>query len=157
MKQRREHNMWQTCCRCFISAIVSKSIHQYHILYFGPTSIPKSLNHLHILYHNLSPYSMRHNSTLLPLHGNYSRPCHRAAMSLASPRVRRGNLYGLPLVGVYLVVHCYLVPLWSYHWAFDGWTIYSDGSSTFSVCVSSELLQDGREGRTPMAWHFPVW
>ena len=49
------------------------------------------------------------------------------------------------------------VPLWSYHWAFDGWRIYCDGSSTFSVCVSSELLKDGREGRTPMAWHFPVW
>ena len=49
------------------------------------------------------------------------------------------------------------VPLWSYHWAFDSWRIYCDGSSTFSVCVSSELLRDGREGRTPMAWHFPVW
>ena len=48
------------------------------------------------------------------------------------------------------------VPLWSYHWAFDGWRIHCDGSSTFSVCVSSELLGDGREGRTPMAWHFPV-
>ena len=45
------------------------------------------------------------------------------------------------------------VPLWSYHWAFDGWRFYCDGSSTFSVCVSSELLRDGREGRRPMAWH----
>ena len=26
-----------------------------------------------------------------------------------------------------------LVPLWSYHWAFDGWRIYCDGSSIFSV------------------------
>ena len=49
-----------------------------------------------------------------------------------------------------------VVPLWSYHWAFGSWRIYCDGSSTFSVCVSSELLRDGREGRTPMAWHFPV-
>ena len=39
---------------------------------------------------------------------------------------------------------------------FDSWRIYCDGSSTFSVCVSSELLRDRREGRTPMAWHFPV-
>ena len=31
------------------------------------------------------------------------------------------------------------VPLWSYHWAFDGWRFCCDGSSTFSVCVSSEL------------------
>ena len=23
------------------------------------------------------------------------------------------------------------VPLWSYHWAFDGWRIYCDGSSSF--------------------------
>ena len=48
------------------------------------------------------------------------------------------------------------VPLWSYHWPFDGWRIYGDGSSTFSVCVSSELLQDEREGRRPMAWLFPA-
>ena len=27
---------------------------------------------------------------------------------------------------------------------------YCDGSSTFSDCVSSELLRDGREGRTPI-------
>ena len=30
------------------------------------------------------------------------------------------------------------------------------GVPTFSVRISSELLRDGREGRTPMAWHFPV-
>ena len=49
------------------------------------------------------------------------------------------------------------VPLWSYHWTFDGWRICCDGGSIISVCVSSELLRDGREGRTPMAWHFPMW
>ena len=48
------------------------------------------------------------------------------------------------------------VPLCSYHWAFDGWRIYCDGSSTFSVCLFGELLGDGREGRMPIAWHFPV-
>ena len=49
-----------------------------------------------------------------------------------------------------------VVSLWSYNWAFDGWRFCCDGSSTFSVCVSSELLRDGREGRRPVAWHFPV-
>ena len=47
-------------------------------------------------------------------------------------------------------------PSWSYHWAFDGWRFCCDGSSTFSGCVFSELLRDGREGQKPMAWHFPV-
>ena len=47
------------------------------------------------------------------------------------------------------------VRLWSYHWAVDGRIFYNDGSSTFSVCVSSGLLEDEREGRRPMAWHFP--
>ena len=47
------------------------------------------------------------------------------------------------------------VPLCSYHWAFDGWRFCCDGSSTFSVGVSSELLRDGREGRRPIA-HFHV-
>ena len=41
-------------------------------------------------------------------------------------------------------------PLWSYHWPFDGWRIYCDGSSSFSDCVLV-LLRDGREGRTQMA------
>ena len=41
----------------------------------------------------------------------------------------------------------YIVPLWSYHWALDGWRFSYDRSSTFSVCVSSELLIDERGGR----------
>ena len=49
------------------------------------------------------------------------------------------------------------VPLWSYHWAFDAWRFCCDGSCTISVCVSSELLEDEREGRRPMAWYFFVW
>ena len=39
------------------------------------------------------------------------------------------------------------VPLWSYDWSFDGWRFYCNGSCTFFVCVSTELLRDGRKGR----------
>ena len=60
-------------------------------------------------------------------------------------------------VALFMEVLVPVVPLWSYHWAFDGWRIYCDGSSIFSAYVSREILGDGREGRTPMAWHFPVW
>ena len=48
------------------------------------------------------------------------------------------------------------VPLWSCHWAFNGWRFCCDECSTFSVCVSSELFRDGWEGRRPMTWHSPV-
>ena len=59
-------------------------------------------------------------------------------------------------VALFMEVLVPVVPLWSYHWAFDGWRIYCDGSSIFWVIVSSNLFRDGREGRKPLAWHIAV-